>query len=166
MRKGWVSNSRWAVIQDTVPIPCVDVLLIKTVRARISAVGLIYRHTPEGPGWCLIGGRLLLNEPFRVAVARHVRETLGPRVRCILSKMPEPVLVAEYFSLKRKRSLFDARKHAVAIVFQARVKGVIKPRGEALDFRWFDIDRLPKPSAFGFGQKKVVSKCIQHFVLT
>jgi ADP-ribose pyrophosphatase YjhB (NUDIX family) len=163
MRKGWFPERQWRTIERSIPILCVDVLLIKKVQSKISAIGLIYRHIPhQGHVWCLIGGRLLLNESFDAAIARQLKEALGPKIRCILTGAEDPLLVTEYFSLKRPNSLFDPRKHAVAVVFPAQVRGVITPGGEALDFRWFDLKQLPKANCFGFGQKKVIAKCIRR----
>jgi len=163
MRKGWLSDANWQFIQSTIPVPCVDVLFTKKVGSKISAIGLIYRDTPhEGTGWCLIGGRLLLNESFKAAIGRQLRETLGTKARCILPSTLEPLLVTEYFSLQRRRALFDPRKHAVSVVFSAQLRGAIKPRGEAFDFRWFDPNQLPSSNAFGFGQKKVVAECLRR----
>jgi ADP-ribose pyrophosphatase YjhB (NUDIX family) len=162
MRKGWLSDAQWRLVQSTVPVPCVDLLPIKKVGSRISGVGLIYRDTPQGPGWCVLGGRLLRNESFKTAIARQVRETLGAEVRCISPSVPEPVLVTEYFSLKRRNALFDPRQHAIGVVFPVQLRGAITPGGEALDFRWFDLKKLPKLNAFGFGQEKVVAECIRR----
>ncbi len=163
MKKGWLSDQAWQAVQQKLPICCVDVLLTKRARSGISAVGLIHRHTPhQGCRWCLIGGRLLLNESLKAAIARQVRETLGAQAQCVLDSTAQPLLLMEYFSVRRERSLFDPRQHAIAVVFSARVRGPIKAQGEALDFRWFDLQRLPSAASFGFGQQKVVAECIRR----
>src|SRR5258708_4629581 len=111
MKKGWLSDQEWHAAQQKLPICCVDVLLTKKARSGISAVGLIYRHTPhQGRRWCLIGGRLLLNESLKAGIARQVRETLGARTQCALDSALQPLLVTEYFSVRRQRSLFDPRQ--------------------------------------------------------
>jgi hypothetical protein len=71
-------------------------------------------------------------------------------------------MVTEYFSVRRGGALFDPRQHAVALVFCAQVRGVIQAQGEALEFRWFDPQRLPRAASFGFGQRPVVAECLRR----
>jgi ADP-ribose pyrophosphatase YjhB (NUDIX family) len=164
-KKGWLPDKDWTAIQRLVPIPCVDLLLTRRLPGGGLDVGLILREAPlEGQRWCLVGGRVLLNESSREAIKRQIFETLGRGVRCILPRKPEPLLVAEYFSVKRPRSLFDPRQHAIALTFSVEVKGTMKAQGEALDFRWFDSQSLLPSASFGFGQKKVVQECIRRLL--
>src|ERR1700722_12415787 len=117
-KKGWLPEKEWKAIQRRIPISCVDVLLTRTSRGGQSEIGLILREAPlEGRRWCLVGGRILRNESTRAAVKRQIRETLGTRVRYLLPRRPEPLMIAEYFSLRRPRSLFDPRQHAIALTF-------------------------------------------------
>jgi 8-oxo-dGTP pyrophosphatase MutT (NUDIX family) len=126
-------------------------------------IGLIYRETPhQGRRWCLIGGRLRLNETFRAAVVREVNEALGTTVRCVVDVPVQPLFVAEYLSRRVKGALFDPRQHAIGLTFDVQLRGIAKPRGEALDFQWFNIGQLPDSDLFGFGQKKVLRECIQR----
>jgi ADP-ribose pyrophosphatase YjhB (NUDIX family) len=164
MKKGWLPEPRWHEIQRQVPITCLDLLLTRRSRVGIFAVGLIYRETPhQGRRWCLIGGRMLLNEAFQAGAERQVRETLGQRNGVMLGQSPQPLLVTEYFSVERPRALFDPRQHAVAMVFSGRLRGkTVRPQGEALDFRWFRMDDLPRQAEFGFGQHKVVAECLRR----
>jgi ADP-ribose pyrophosphatase YjhB (NUDIX family) len=162
-KKGWLPEKEWKAIQQRIPISCVDVLLTRTSRGGQSEVGLILREAPlEGRRWCLVGGRILRNESTRAAIRRQIHETLGTKVRCFLARKPEPLMVAEYFSVRRPRFLFDPRQHAIALTFSVEARGAIRPQGEALDFRWFDVRCLLPASSFGFGQKKVVEECIRR----
>jgi ADP-ribose pyrophosphatase YjhB (NUDIX family) len=162
-KNGWLSANEWKAIQKRVPISCVDVLLIRTPRKGRLEVGLILREGPyRGRRWCLVGGRFLLNESMREGIIRQIRETLGEKVRYRVARKPEPLLVAEYFSRKRANSLFDPRQHAIALTFSVETDGRIEAKGEALDFRWFDVRSLLPSTSFGFGQKKVVEECIRR----
>jgi ADP-ribose pyrophosphatase YjhB (NUDIX family) len=157
----WLSDADWRMVQENVPVVCVDVLPFKTNKGA-KQVGLIYRETPhQGRRWCLIGGRILRNEPCRAAVLRHIEETLGPAAQCVLSEPIRPIYVGEYFSEQRDGHLFDPRQHSVALTFFAQLRGMIVAMGEALDFAWFDTGKLPTESEFGFGQAKVVEGCLR-----
>jgi ADP-ribose pyrophosphatase YjhB (NUDIX family) len=158
--QGWLIDEHWKKIQRRVPVTCVDVLPITESVSGGIELGLIYRDTPhQGRRWCLIGGRLFRNEPFRRAVLRQVHDALGSGVRCVVNKAIQPLFVAEYFSQRLKGSLFDPRQHAVGLIFTVNIRGIISTSGETLDFRWFNSHELPIPRLFGFGQYRVVTEC-------
>ncbi|MCK1408094.1 DUF4916 domain-containing protein [Bradyrhizobium sp. 76] len=166
---GWLAARRWRTIQSSVPVTCIDLLLVRKDHPKGSRqLGLIYRETPhQGRRWCLIGGRLRLNETFRAAVIRQLRETLGTAISRNLSVELQPVLAAEYLSRKARGALFDPRQHAVGLVFVVEVGADFKPRpqGEALKFGWFQEEELRGRAMLGFGQKKVVIECVRRLGL-
>lgn len=167
-KKGWLAAGRWRAIQSSVPIACVDLLLVRKDRTGGRHFGLIYRETPhQGRRWCLIGGRLRLNETFRAAVIREIREALGAVVSRNLRSDLQPVFAAEYLSRKTRAALFDPRQHAVGLVFVVEVGEdfTAKPRGEALKFAWFQEEELRGRAMLGFGQKKVVIECLRRLGL-
>lgn len=124
-------------------------------------MALIRRTTPDGEGWCLVGGRVLLNEHLPVAVERHVTATLGPAVRVDRSTL-ELGAVIEYFTEPAMGDFCDPRKHAVALTYAATCECTDEPEalGEALEFGWFSIDRLPEVN-FGFGQGEAVARVLK-----
>jgi ADP-ribose pyrophosphatase YjhB (NUDIX family) len=145
-------------IKAKVPILCVDVLL--SPKGDPQRVGLIRRMTYNGgEGWCLVGGRVLRNEPLTDAVTRHVLATLGEGVTVDRSTL-EFQTIAEYFSERFEDELYDPRKHAVALTYTAFCDGEPTPLGEAEEFGWFEIGELSRLS-FGFGQGKVVSRLLE-----
>ena len=163
MRDEWLSEREWRAVQLRVPVPCVDVLPYRRSETGEDEVGLIFRKTPKlGRRWCLVGGRLLINESFRAAIVRQVREALGSAVRCDLALPAMPIFVAEYFSRRRKGAPFDPRQHAIGLTFLVGLRGQVEAMGEAEDFRWFELKDLPKPALFGFGQHKVVEETIRR----
>jgi ADP-ribose pyrophosphatase YjhB (NUDIX family) len=158
-------DAEWKFIQRNVPVLCVDVLLVRKPERGNRKFGLIYRDTPhQGHRWCLIGGRLVINETFRFAVVRQVEEALAVDVSCWLNSKLQPIFVAEYLSRRVRGSLFDPRQHAVGLVFLVQVGDSFEPKaqGEALRFEWFEKTNLPKPRRFGFGQEKVLAECIRR----
>lgn len=159
----WLSKTEWEALQLKMPIVCVDVLPFRYVADGRIEVGLIYRETPhQGLRWCLIGGRLLYNESLHAGIIRQIMHSLGPKVRCALLANTQPMCVAEYYPRKICGKLFDPRKHAIGITFMVRIDGSIQPQGEALDFSWFNLDRLQSSRRIGFGQKGLVLGCIQQ----
>jgi ADP-ribose pyrophosphatase YjhB (NUDIX family) len=139
------------------PIACVDVLVTRRGASGHEELGLIFRETPhQGRRWCLIGGRLLLNEPFSTAIIRHVAESLGREVVCVPSRPVQPLFVAQYFPIQRDGDLFDPRQHAVGLTFLAKIGGTPRISGEALAFQWFN------PALFGFEQDRVIQECLRR----
>ena len=150
-------------IQKQVPIACVDVLPLRKCPGKSNEIGLIYRNTPQqGRRWCLVGGRIYLNESVRCALDRHIHETLGMKVRWIVKEPIHPLFVAEYFSIWDRGALYDPRQHAIALTFAVEIRGPIQIGGEACDFKWFDRKHLPTARSFGFGQSKVVEECLRY----
>jgi ADP-ribose pyrophosphatase YjhB (NUDIX family) len=154
--------SAWRRVQETVPILCVDVVPVST-GAGATHVGLIRRPTPhQGVRWCLIGGRVLRDEPLATAVRRHLLDTLGADIRVALPRPCEPVLTTEYFTMPARQTLHDPRKHAIGLVYVATISGRVRAGGEAHEYRWFPIADLPAASAFGFGQGKVLRALLRR----
>jgi len=155
----WIPDEEYRTIRSRVPIACVDLLAV-TDQAK-PRVGLIHRKTyNQRQGWCLIGGAVLIDESLDSAVRRHLTATLGTSIFIVQGTL-RMVLVAEYFRDRRSRSLYDPRKHAIALTHVGVCIGEPEPVGEASDFQWFSIDDLPLPSEFGFGQDRIVRRLIK-----
>jgi ADP-ribose pyrophosphatase YjhB (NUDIX family) len=148
-------------VQKLVPIACVDVLALRKHSGKSTEIGLILRDTPhQGRRWCLVGGRIYINESFQSALDRQIHETLGGKVQWISKEPAHPIFVAEYFSTQVRGALYDPRQHAVALTFAIEIRGPVEIGGEAIDFRWFGRKKLPKARSFGFGQNRVVEECL------
>lgn len=156
---GWLPSADYDFICYRVPILCVDILLSPNDDPR--QVGLIRRLTPRGPGWCLIGGRVLKNEPMSAAVERHVAATLGASVQVDLATL-ELGAVIEYFTEPGIGEFCDPRKHAVALTYTASCECTGEPEvhGEADEFEWFRIDKLSEIN-FGFGQGGAIDQVLK-----
>ena len=163
----WLPARQWRQIQQTVPICCVDVLVLRlkpATKRSIDRVGLISRTTPhQGVRWCTIGGRLHRNESFAEAVQRQLHETLGTAITFDLHTIDQPLYVAQYFTTARPVGIVDPRQHAIGLTFALPIAGDPQPQGEALSFQWFPPTKLPSARQFGFGQRKVVAECLRRF---
>ena len=165
--KRWLSDTDWKRTQQTMPIPCVDVVPVRLAGGVIEQVGLIYRETPhQGRRWCIVGGRLWRDESLGDAVTRQLRDTLGHAIRFTIDPEPQPDWVVSYFDRPRDIGLLDPRQHAITLNFVVPIDGEVTPGGEAIDFRWYALDHLPPADAFGFGQKRVVRGCLFHRGIT
>ena len=129
--------------------------------ACLTAVVLIYRDTPQGRKWCLIGGRLLYGESLREAVRRQVREALGRQVKVNPRPDQLPLHVAQYSPSGRKPFALDPRQHSVALTYALELKGTPTPGGEAVQFEWFEIAKIPRGKQLGFGQDAVLRACLR-----
>ena len=157
---GWLSDDQYRRVRELVPIVCVDVLPWRNTPVG-TEVGLVVRAPGRGgPALTLVGGRVLRDETLEDAVRRHVSETLGDAVSYELGDAARPVGVFEYFPDARRSPLVDPDKHAVAVTYTARLDGDPRPGGEAADFEWHQIARLPPDERFGFGHGDVVRRLV------
>jgi ADP-ribose pyrophosphatase YjhB (NUDIX family) len=153
----WLPQDQYDFIVAHVPILCVD--LIPLSDDEQPRIGLIERATPDdGTGWCLVGGRVMRDEPLAAAVGRHLRATLGDQIDVDLAAL-HMVGIFEYFSEKGIGEFHDPRKHAVSVTYSGRCSGTPRvQRGtEAINFAWHTKEQLPAVR-FGFGQEKVVKR--------
>ena len=158
----WIPETEYRFIRSRVPILCVDLIPLSCDHPPL--VGLIRRETYDGgQGWCLVGGSVLRDEPLLTAVERHVHATLGQEAR--IDRGTVHLLdIVEYFTEPGLGQFHDPRKHSVAPTYFGRCSGLIQPCGEALEFRWFQLDELPI-NQFGFGQDEVVKRLISRNAL-
>jgi len=154
----WIPQDEYNFIKAHVPILSVD--FIPLSHDQPPRVGLIRRETYGGDyGWCVVGGAVLRNEPLLDAVDRHIRVTLGNAVEIDMEAV-HPIGVIEYFTEPDIGEFYDPRKHSVAPTYFGRCGGSIRPCGEAIEFRWFQLEELPALD-FGFGQQNLITRLVR-----
>jgi len=159
----WLEERDWNRVQAAVPIACVDVMPFQAAGSQVMRIGLIRRDTPhQGRRWCLIGGRLLRDESLADAVTRQLTDALGTMVTPFLDPDIQPVHVAQYFTAPREEGSFDPRQHAIGLIFPVQLEGCPEAHGEALEFRWFELNALPAAEEVGFGQDRILPRCIEQ----
>jgi len=107
---------RRKMIQTSIPVVCIDVLPVSfspNSRSDFQSAGLIFRNTPQGRKWCLIGGRLLYGESLSEAMRRQVREALGRQVKVYVRPDQQPLYIAQYSPNGRAPFALDPRQHSV-----------------------------------------------------
>jgi len=167
--RGLLDDATWRLCQESVPIVCVDVVPLRgDGHGGVASIGLIRRTTAipsDGERWMTIGGRLRRGERIAAAIAREVREALGPGARVALPASPTPTAVAEYAPGIRDDGPYDPRQHAVGLTYACPVEGELRPGGEAAAFRWFDPRELPTRGEYGFGQWSAVADVLDRLGL-
>jgi ADP-ribose pyrophosphatase YjhB (NUDIX family) len=106
-----------------------------------------------------VGGGVQHGEPAADAVERVVDWALGDGVELDRSTL-ELKDAVEYFPERGVGEFFDPRKHAVALTYTCVMSGEPRPRGKALDFRWFSPEDLPAPGDIGFGQASLIPRLL------
>jgi ADP-ribose pyrophosphatase YjhB (NUDIX family) len=151
-------DSLWRTIQRSVPIFCVDVVPVCIGSDGALNLGLILRDTPsQGDRWCLIGGRLLLDETISEAVDRELKSALGESLSRSSRTTFDPI-VAEYRRKREPGALHDPRQHAISATVPIWMSGEGIPQGpEAQRFQWWNIDRIG-PDGMGFGQESLIPR--------
>lgn len=160
----WLSDEEYRLIQESIPIACVDIAPIRLNARGIESIGLIFRETPhQGRRWCMVGGRVLRDETLAAAASRQLRQTLGDGIQFKIDEDAQPVYVAQYFPTRQPVGVIDPRQHSVTMNYCVEIAGDVVPQGEAMDFRWFAPDSLPDFGQFGFEQDKVLAQCLKRY---
>ena len=158
-----LSDYLWKTIQGSVPIACVDVLPYRMLPDGTAQLGLILRHTPsQGERWCIVGGRLLLDESVSDAVHRELADAFVGGLDLVSTELPAP-LVVEFFRNQRSGFPVDTRQHALSLthVLQVSDHSPQVQGPEARDFRWFTLAELeagPASELMGFGQEVLLER--------
>lgn len=143
-----LSNSLFQTIQKSIPIACIDLIVLRKNKGMIETLLVKRKLYPEEGKWCLIGGRILKGEYIKNTVKRQAFKELGISVK-ILAPWSE-IMPLSTFSDPTS----DKQKHFVVLVYPVVItKGKLKKEGpEFSETKWFEINKLPK--IIGFGQKK------------
>jgi ADP-ribose pyrophosphatase YjhB (NUDIX family) len=144
----YLPDALYAQIESSVPIACVDFVPVRPASDGGREIGLILRDSPHGQVWCHLGGRVQRGETIAQALRRHAIETLA--VDLSLPLNPQPAFVYEWFPpdiAPGDGTTFgdDPRKHSIGLSFVVEIAGEPRAADEALDFRYFSLDALPRP---------------------
>lgn len=145
---GFLSSDVYGQIEASMPIACVDFVLVRESSRGSREYGLILRESPYGQVWCHLGGRVLRGETIAAALQRHAAETVG--VRLVLPVDPQPKYTYQWFpavDAPTDGTPFgsDERKHSIGMAFLAHFEGQPRARNEAITFAWYRGDALPGP---------------------
>jgi ADP-ribose pyrophosphatase YjhB (NUDIX family) len=166
VEEGWIEPNLWKAIEESIPIPCVDILPWRR-RADNGAIeiGLIERDSEDsGRSWNLVGGRIRRNESIEAAIERHMRTTLGGDVTWDRCDYSVPDFAGEYFTSPTPGHGYDPRHHAVSFSYAVEIYGPVAASGEAYAIEFFTPDRLPPDSAIGFAQFHAIHALIRRLL--
>lgn len=152
-RSRWIPDELFQTIQKSVPIACVDLLLLRTKAGGIETLLIKRRIYPEEGKWCLIGGRILKDEHTKDTIKRQAKTELGVSVS-IIPPWSEIMPFAVF-----NDPVSDKQKHFVVLVYPVIVtKGILKASGpEFSEARWFPLDKLPPAARIGFYHAKLLA---------
>ncbi|TNU73698.1 DUF4916 domain-containing protein [Miniimonas arenae] len=134
----WLSPENLDFVRRKVPMVYVDVVPVRLDSdGSLSRVGLILRSPREGGLWrTVISGRVLLHEPLRSAIARHIEKDLGPMALPRIPASLQPFAVNEYFPAAVPGAFQDPRQHAVSLAYVVPVDGDVAAQADALQLAW------------------------------
>lgn len=147
-------------------LPCVDAFMAR-IRNGGCEIGFILRNTGFYKGrWWDVGGRVNQGESYSEAITRHVRETLGDKVKFHLvpgQNWNKPAFVAQYgpreFILAEEESAgHEPSKFCTSPTWIIELENedfefVTTNYGgqEAAEVRFFPLDKLPYGDELGYG---------------
>lgn len=143
--KGLIPKQLFELIQRSIPIACVDLIVLRKKKKSGLEVLLAKRKIPPEIGkWILIGGRVMIGETLKRAIQRQARRELSVAVH-ILSpwNYNNPIRIFD-------DPKFDPQKHAIALAYPVILKeGAVRMSGpEFNEMRWFDTKKLPPNLGF------------------
>lgn len=152
-RSPWLNEQEYQLITKKIPIPTVNLVIIRQNMNRWEIL-LLVRKTGYASGrWCMIGGRVRIEETLEQAIDRHARD-LKVKVK-IISPFESnfPVFIDD-------RNTQDETKHPISMIYPVKiVSGQVRDEGEEYKgYKWFPIDKLPK---IAYGQKLQIKKTIE-----
>lgn len=153
-RSRWIPEELFQQIQKSIPIACVDLLILRKKKAGTLEILLIKRKIyPEQGKWCLIGGRICKDEYTKDTITRQAKTELGVSVK-IIPPWNETMPFAVF-----NDPVSDKQKHFVVLTYPVVItKGTLKSSGpEFSEARWFLLDKLPPAPRLGFYHAKVLA---------
>lgn len=159
-QKSFLSNRVFNLMQASVPIVCIDLVILRRGPSSKTEILLIKRSLKTEIGkWCNIGGRVIKNERLAATIKRQAKKELGVSVAILPPWRPNcPLCVMD-------DPKADPQKHSITLVYPVTIKsGELKNCGpEFNDVRWFNAKKLPRPIGFNHRQElKAVLKEIKN----
>jgi ADP-ribose pyrophosphatase YjhB (NUDIX family) len=167
VRTSWLATDELDHIRDRVPLVYVEAVPVRVDgRGRVTQVGLLLRQAADGSiSRMVVSGRVLLDEPVRDALIRHLAKDLGPLAMPRIPPEVAPFTVVEYFRDPTVSGFHDPRHHAVSLAFVVAVDGECEPTQEALDLSWFTPEQAVGASVraeMTGGQDRLIRMALAH----
>lgn len=157
--KGWLTGLEYKSITKKVPIPTVDLVILRKV-AKYWEVLLLVRKTGYAKGqWCVIGGRVRIDETLKDTMKRQT-EDLGVDIKIF------PPFDYNFPAILNDHPNQDKTKQPLCAVYPAKIiKGKVKEEGdEYTRYKWFPINKLPKLAYDHEFEVKETFKRLQKFI--
>lgn len=166
-RTGWLRPDEIREVRDRVPLVYVDAVPVRVdAHGRVTHVGMLLRVAADGSiSRMVVSGRVLLNEPLRSALVRHLEKDLGPLALPRIPPDPAPFTVVEYFPDPSVSGFHDPRHHAVSLAYVVPVDGECAPSQSALDLAWYTPSEAVSDAVIGEmtgGQDRLIRLALAH----
>lgn len=133
----WLSPEDLEYVRHKVPMIYVDIVPVRVNdTGELEAIGMLLCADSEGINRAFPSGRILLHEPIRDALMRHIDKDLGPMALPQLPPVITPFTVGEYFPMPGD-AWYDPRQHAISLAYIVPMQGDCDPGSESLEFTWF-----------------------------
>ncbi|MBU1031635.1 DUF4916 domain-containing protein [Patescibacteria group bacterium] len=152
-----MSDNDYRLVVKQTPIPTVNLVILRMIKKSWEIL-LLVRKTGYAKGcWCMIGGRVWIDETLKEAIDRHASD-LGIKVKIIPPFNPNfPTFIDDRINQ-------DETKHPISMIYPVKiVSGKVRNEGmEYKGYKWFPVDKLPK---IAYGQKLQINKTIERLKL-
>ena len=146
----WLNDQEYQLVTKKTPIPTVNLVIIRQNMNRWEILLLIRKTGYASGRWCIIGGRVRIDESLKQAINRHARD-LAVKIKIISPFEPNfPAFIDD-------RNTQDETKYPISMIYPAKiVSGKIREEGmEYKGYKWFPVDKLPK---IAYGQKRQIKE--------
>lgn len=163
----WLSPEDLDYVRRKVPMVYLDIVPVQLDRdGSLSRIGLLLRTPREGGlARTLVSGRVMLHEPLRTAIARHIEKDLGPLALPRIPASPQPFTVSQYLPTATAGAYLDPRQHAVSLAYIVPVDGDASAQADALQLTWLTPTEALGPSVQAeciSGHGTLVAAAITH----
>ena len=151
----WMTDKEYKLVTNKMPIPCVDLVILRKSEEGIIEVLLLVRKTGYLKGkWCIIGGRQWKEEIAEETINRQA-DDLSIKVKVI------PPFEPNFPAWINDNPKQDKTKHPCSMTYPVRIiSGEVREEGEEYKgFKWFSVDKIPK---MAYGHRFQVLKTLEQ----
>lgn len=149
----WLNEQEYQLVTKKTPLTTVNLVIIRQ-NGNGWEILLLVRKTGYARGkWCMIGGRVRIEESLEQAIDRHAKD-LKVKVKIISP------FASNFPCFIDDRNTQDETKHPISLIYPVKIiSGKVRDEGEEYKgFKWFPIDKLPN---IAYGQKLQIKKTFE-----
>lgn len=146
LKYGIIGKKLYKDIVSTMPIPCVDLLLVHKNNFLLG----LRKNKPLKNEWCFSGGRILKEESFNEAIYRKLKDETG-----LNKKVVRSINLLTVKDVFYPDSEFGSSMHNINLLYKIQIRSSdnLKPDNQHRELRWFSRIDKKWPSYVKFGLK-------------